>query len=124
MTDITWTIDPGAYLQEYTQYVADQIEAEIVELVDSLADEAGQWMRQNHPWQNQTGEAEAGLYADIEHAVHQSVVLLLSHGPSVMHSYWLEHAFAGRLSVLQPAADHFWPILLRGALEIVRRHSG
>lgn len=123
MSDIvTWNIDPGEYLAALTQQRIDAIEADIVRLVESLLNEVEAWMKANHRWQNRTGNAEAGLYADIEYAVRQSVYLLMSHDVTLDYTWILEAN--PRTALLGDVSDHFWPILLRGAREIVRRHSG
>lgn len=120
---VSWNIRPeeawGALVEQETA----AIEAEIVALVDRLSDEAAVWMRANHAWENVTGEAEAGLYADIEHVARQSVTLLMSHGPAVWYAWYLEYSHAGRFAILADTSDRFWPVLLRGVTEIVRQHS-
>lgn len=122
MSDIvTWNIRPEEAWAALVQGRADAIEADIVALVDSLTDEVAEWMRANHRWQNRTGDAEAGLYSDIEHTIHQSVYLLLSHGPAIEYAWFLEAN--PRYAVLGDAADQFWPVLLRGVQAILRRHS-
>ena len=120
---VTWNIDPGDAWRELTQAHVDAIEAECVALVNSLLDPVQEWMKMNHRWQNQTGAAEEGLYTDILHAVRQSVYLLMSHGPTVAHAVYLEHSFSGRFALLGDTVDNWWPILYRGVLDIVRRHS-
>jgi hypothetical protein len=119
---VTWNIDPAQYLERHTRAVADSIEADIVELVESLLNTAESWMKANHRWVNRTGDAEAALYTDIEHTVRQSVTLLMSHGPAIEYAWFLEAnpSFA----LLGDASDHIWPLLYQGALTIVRRHSG
>ena len=125
MSDIiTWNITPQEAWGQLAQAQVDAIEADIVALVNAMLDEVQQWMRENHPWTNRTGAAEAGLYTDIEHAARESVYLLMSHGPAVSYAWYLEHSFGGRFSVLGDTSDRFWPVLYRGALEIARRHSG
>lgn len=122
MSDIiTWSIDPGAYLEALTRHVADSIEADIVKLAESLTEQATAWMVQNHRWSNVTGETEAGLYSDVERVVRESVTLLLSYGPTSEHAWKLEAN--PKFSLLGDASDHIWPLLYRGAVEIVRKHS-
>jgi len=119
---VSWSIDPAEYLERLTRQKADAIERDIVRLVDSLAKQATAWLRENHRWQNVTGETEAGLYSDIERVVRESVTLLLSYGPTSEHAWRLEAN--PKFSLLGDASDNFWPLLLRGAQEIVRKHSG
>lgn len=120
---VSWNVDPGEYLARLTQQKTDAMERDIVRLVDKLSDQATQFMRAEARWQDDTGEARAGLYADIEHAARQSVTLLLSHGPAIEYAFWLEYAHRGRFEILSTTSDHFWPLLYRGALEIMRKHS-
>lgn len=120
---VSWNIDPGAYFAAITRQRADDIEADIVAFVDGMTDEVAAWMRDNARWTDRTGEARQGLYADIEHVVRRSVHLLMSHGPTIEYAVWLEWAHAGRFSILPDAVDNFAPVLYRGVLEILRRHS-
>jgi len=121
---ISWNVDPGEYLERLVTRKIDAIERDIVRLVDKLSNQAAAFMRASARWQDDTGAARAGLYADVEHAVRESVTLLLSHGPAVEYAHWLEYAHRGRFEILSTTSDHFWPLLYRGALEIVRKHSG
>lgn len=120
---ITWNIRPEDVWPRIVQAQVDAIEADIVTLVNSLLDPVQEWMKANHRWQNRTGAAETGLYTDLLRVARQSVHLLMSHGPTISYSVYLEYGFAGRLSILGDTADNFWPLLYRGAVEIVRRHS-
>ena len=117
----TWSVDPGTYAAGVALQAAKGIEEDVVAFVDGMTDEVAAWLRANHRWENRTGDAEAGLYADVEHVLHESVYLLISHGPAVEYAWFLEAN--PRYAVLGDAADHFWPVLLRGVQEIVRRHS-
>lgn len=121
---ISWSVDPGEYLERITRQRIDAIERDIVRLVNRLSNQAATFMRQNARWTDRTGEARAGLYADVEHAVRESVTLLLSHGPAVPYAVWLEYAFSGKFEILSTTSDHFWPLLYRGVAEIAQRYSG
>ena len=121
---ISWNIDPGEYLERLTRQMADAIERDIVRLVDQLSDQAAVFMRDQARWTDRTGAARAGLYADVEHAVRESVTLLLSHGPAIEYAWYLEYAHRSRWGILSDTVDNFTPLLFRGVQEIVRRHSG
>lgn len=101
---------------------AAAIEAEVVALVDGITDQAAAWMKQNHRWENRTGAAEEGLYADLIVVAHQTVSLLLSHGPTIEYARWLEAN--PKFAVLGDAVDQFAPILFRGLQEIAKKHGG
>lgn len=119
--DITWSIDPGAYAEAWTRQIADSIEADIVTMADGLTEQATAWMKQNARWNDVSGNARAGLWSDIEHVTRQSVTLLLSHDVTLDYTWFLEAN--PKTALLGGAADHLWPLLLRGAMEIVRKYS-
>lgn len=121
---VSWNVDPGEALARLVRQKIDAIERDIVRLVDKLSDQATQFMRASARWQDDTGEARAGLYADVEHAVRESVTLLLSHGPAITYAHWLEYAHRGRFEILSTTSDNFWPLLYRGAVDIMQKHSG
>lgn len=119
---VTWKRTPAQAWAELARVEAAAIESETVQLVDGLTDQAAAWMKQNHRWQNQTGAAEAGLYADTIVVAHQTVSMLLSHGPTIEYAHALEAD--PRFAILGDAVDWFAPLLYRGLLEIARRHGG
>lgn len=119
---ITWSRTPADAWAELARIEAQRIEDEVVALVDGVTDQAAAWMKENHRWQNVTGEAEAGLYADILHVARQTVSLLLSHGPTITYASFLEAN--PKFAVLGDAVDQFAPLLFRGLQEIAKRHGG
>lgn len=119
---LSWTRTPADAWYELAKREADAIEAETVALVDGLTDQAAQWMKANHRWQNVTGAAEAGLYADTLHVARQMVSMLLSHGPTIAYAHDLEAN--PKFAILGDAVDWWAPLLYRGLLEIAKRHGG
>lgn len=119
---ITWTRTPAQAWGELAKVEAAAIESEVVALVDGITDQAAAWMRENHRWVNRTGAAEEGLYADILKVAHETVSLLLSHGPTIEYASWLESN--PKFAILGDAVDQFAPILFRGLQEIAARHGG
>ena len=63
------------------------------------------WMKQNARWQDRTGNARQGLYAEVEEFA-TSVSLIADH--SMWYGYILETAHSGRFSIVAPAIDHFY----------------
>lgn len=118
---VTWNIMPEASWAALVQQQVDAIEADIAAFVEGMTEQVTAWMKANHRWQNRTGDAEAGLYADIDHVVHQAVYLLMSHDATLDYTWFLEAN--PKFALLGDAADHFWPVLYHGAVDIVRRHS-
>lgn len=118
---VSWNMDPGAYFAAITRQRANAIEHDVVQLIDGLTEQASAWMKQNARWQDRTGNARAGLWSDIDHVVHKAVYLLMSHDVTLDYTWFLEAN--PKTTLLGDAADHFWPVILRGAMEIARRHS-
>lgn len=119
---ISWSRTPADAWSELARMEAAEIEAETVALVDGVTDQAAAWMKENHRWQNVTGEAEAGLYADTLHVARQTVSLFLSHGPTITYARWLENN--PKFGILGDSVDQFAPILFRGLQEIAKKHGG
>lgn len=118
---VTWNIDPVEYMAAVVAERIDAIEQDVVRLIDDLTTQVEAWMKANARWTDRTGNARAGLYADIEHVVHQGVYLLMSHDVTLDYTWFLEAN--PRTALLGDTADHWWPVILRGAMEIARRHS-
>ena len=113
-------LSPGQRFESATMVLT---EAEIVALIDSLTDQVAAWMQENARWQDRTGAARAGLYADIEHMAGQAVYLLMSHDVTLSYTWFLEYAHAGRFAILGDAVDTWSPVVFRGVEAILRRHS-
>ena len=98
---------------------------DIVEMVDAVlarrGDEIEQWMKDNHPWQNRTGLAEANLsVAMVRDGLRISLILYhpwttVEHRPGGDKFYpvYLERYMAGGAwGVLQDALDYWSPVLV------------
>jgi hypothetical protein len=120
---VSWNITPEEAWGAQVQQQVDAIERDIVALIESLLDTVEGWMKVEARWQDRTGGVRAALYTDIERVVRESVDLVMSHGLAIEYSVFLEYAFAGRLSILGDTWDQFFPVVYRGVVDIVRRHS-
>ncbi len=91
-----WRSSPTAQLGKTVDAMGNNIE----DYVDHEMQAAGKlvlaWMRSNHPWQNRTGAAEAGL--TVENIPHG---FRMSHG--VSYGVYLEFKNGGRWGVMRPA---------------------
>lgn len=123
MITFRWQITPEQVWPEISQRQVQAIERGLVNFCQTVAPQIGAWMKANHVWEDQTGTAEAGLYAELVHLAGEFAGVLMSHGDDVPHGVWLEVAYQGRYSILAPALDFWAPKLLQGAREIVRRYS-
>lgn len=66
--------------------------------LDESREQLRAYMKQNHKWQNQTGNAERGLDAKVENPKEGYYRIALSHG--VYYGVYLENAFEGRYAIL------------------------
>lgn len=65
------------------------------------AREIEQYMKSNHPWQNRTGAAEAGLSATVTSSPKNYVQTMeLSHG--VYYGRFLEYSMEKRFAIIEP----------------------
>lgn len=119
-----WTVTPeAAWIPLYAQR-AEQIEAEIVALANQLTDDITEYMKQNAPWTDRTGDARANLYSVVQHAARRTVSILLSHGSLIPYGVYLEVLHAGRFAIIAPSVDVWGPQMLQGVQAILRRHLG
>ena len=117
-----WTVTPeAAWVPLYAQR-AEQIEVEIVALANQLTDDITDYMKQNAPWTDRTGDARANLYSVVQHAARQTVTILLSHGSLIPYGVYLEVLHAGRFAIIAPSVDVWGPQMLQGVRAILRRH--
>jgi hypothetical protein len=110
MMPFTWVTPPPTVTfsvgyQNYSQAVF----AGIVAVAEKNAKEATAWMKANHPWQNVTGRAEAGLRVDVESEPMTRVEMIFHYGPDVSYDIHLELSRQGLWGILAPAVDLFGP---------------
>lgn len=118
---VSWNRDPGEYFAALARAQIAAIEGDIVAFVESMLDEVEAWMKENARWNDVTGNARAGLFTDIHHIVSEGVYMSLNHDVTLDYTWALEAN--PRTALLGDALDHFWPVLYRGVVEIVGRHS-
>jgi hypothetical protein len=71
------------------------------------APEIANWMKDEAPWTDRTGNARQTLYTEVTQVVNQMVTVILSHG--VHYGIYLELCNAGRYAIINPALDEFGP---------------
>ncbi|MDE7431376.1 MAG: hypothetical protein K2N34_05630 [Lachnospiraceae bacterium] len=75
----------------------DVIEAYMVQKAEDLE----RYMKVNHPWQNRTGAAEAGLSAMVSSSrFNYEQTIELSHG--VPYGVYLENSMERRFAIIEP----------------------
>lgn len=65
------------------------------------AEDLERYMKANHPWQNRTGAAEAGLSAKVTNSPKNNVQRIeLAHG--VPYGIYLEYSMEKRFAIIEP----------------------
>lgn len=81
----------------------------VVRVLTPVASDMEQYAKANHPWQNQTGAAEAELNAGVEVVAAAVVEVFLQHG--VFYGKYLEMRFGGRFAIVTPTLELYEPQL-------------
>lgn len=71
------------------------------------------YMKQNHPWQNRTGRAEAGLHTKVFNR-GTTIQIEMHHGEIVWPWYgiYLEYSMGRRFAIIEPTQQFYGPKLL------------
>lgn len=117
----SWQVTPEQAFVPLVSLYADQIEREIVELCERMADEITEYMKDNAPWTDRTGAARASLFTLVEHEARQMVSILVSHGSLIPYGVYLELNYGGRFAIIAPTIDWFGPRLFHEVQAIVQR---
>lgn len=86
-----------------------------IKVADAMSDGQRQledYARNNAPWQDDTGNARAGLSARVFNDGGE-IVIELSHG--VDYGYWLELIQEGRFAILLPTIEALGPRIINAA---------
>lgn len=81
--------------------------------MERRAAEIETYMKQNHPWTNRTGRAEAGLHTEVFNR-GTTIQIGLHHGEIVWPWYGvhLEYSMGRRFAIIEPTQQFFGPRLL------------
>lgn len=118
---VSWRVTPEKAWGDVTEAQVNQAQAEIVAFCNSLTGEIAAWMKEEARWTDRTGDARDGLYSDVIRLATHSVSILMSHGPMIHYSYYLEVVRGGYFSILPETVDRYLPIVFRGVQEILNR---
>ena len=104
-----WQTTPeDAFTALYDAYTA-KVHQAVFAIMTARAPEIENWMKENALWQDRTANARQTLWAQAIDGITE-VVILLSHG--VDYGFWLEVQGAGKWGILNPAIDHWFPIIM------------
>lgn len=93
----------GREIDAMDERLHQNLERKVLQLAEDMVN----WAKENHPWQNNTGNAERGLQAQVVWSDKDHFTIFLGHGPDVFYGIWLEVRWGGRYAILQPTVEHF-----------------
>lgn len=110
-----------AELRENAAAVGPRYEDDLDDMIIDAAIEGEAFMKENAPWEDDTGAAREGLFtvADIEGDRKE---IVFSHG--VGYGIWLEINYSGRYEIIMPSVKAIGEQLMRsteGSLNVQRR---
>ncbi len=105
----TWIVAPEQAFGELAVAYSKAIHRGVLAIAQMRAPEIENWMKENAPWTDRTGNARQGLYTEVQDVVQQMVLIILSHG--VDYGLFLEVSNGGRYAIVNPAIGHWGPII-------------
>jgi hypothetical protein len=116
---LTWEVPPEQAFEALATAYTSAIHRGVVIIYQRWAPEIANWMKENAPWTDRTGNARQGLYTAVENVVNTMVELIMSHG--VEYGIFLELKNAGHFAIVNPALDYFAPKIWQDVRELVSR---
>lgn len=113
-----WQVPPTQAFPALAKQQQRQLLNAVKELADLYAPLIENWMKDNAPWQDVTGLARESLFAETEKLV-TSVVITFGHGEAVFYGKFLEYKAQGKFAVVNPALDHFVPLIRESLRQLV-----
>lgn len=114
-----WQVAPTDVFPQNTDKYIKTVMTTGNRVAEERAQEATQWMKDNAPWEDDTGRARAGLHVDVNQGPAVLAELVFSHDTSLDYPIWLEIAHGGRYGIISQAIDHWGPILMRDMQRIM-----
>jgi hypothetical protein len=114
-----WDVEPGLAFGQLVERYTNAIIVSGRRVAHSRAEEAEQWMKDNTPWQDRTGDARRGLSVTVNEAPSVLAELVFSHDPSLDYTVWLEIANGGKYAIIAPAIDVWGARLMQDVQRIV-----
>jgi len=112
-----WERPPDVVFTELAEAYTAAVHRGVKAIVQRWAPQIENWMKENAPWTDRTGNARQTLHTEIEDVVNQAVALILAHG--VHYGVFLELKNAGRYAVVTPALDEFGPAIWSDVREML-----
>ncbi len=115
---IRWDVPPEEAWGDLADEYITALHAGVLAIAQRWAPEIENWMRDNAPWTDRTGNARQTLYTAVRQVANEMVELILSHGMD--YGVFLETKNMGRYAIIAPALDEFGPKLWADVQEMVK----
>lgn len=116
-TGLEWQVSPEVAWADLADAYATALHRGVMAIAQKWAPEIANWMKDNAPWTDRTGNARQGLYTEVQEVAGRMVTIILSHG--VDYGIWLEIRHAGRWAIVNPALDEFGPRVWEDVVRMV-----
>lgn len=115
MTGLTWT-PPLMQITFHIDKWGKDVDAAAAAMVERYAAVIPPEMKNTHPWQNRSRDAELMLFAETEHGAHEHT---LRFGGKAEHQQYLEWRFDwnGRWAIVRPTFAKYTNIIRRDIQE-------
>jgi hypothetical protein len=114
MITIEWETDPMSMVTAFDVYEKNAREA-LFRLMQYYAGLIETWMKQNHKWDDRTGNLTQSLYAEAEQLVHGAGIVF---GHNMEYSVFIELANQGVWGILPEALDYWGPRIWQSVKEL------
>lgn len=117
MTSINWQNPPDKAWGELADAYRAAIHQGVQAIAQRWAPEIENWMKENAPWTDRTGNARQTLHTEVQSVAGNMVRIIMAHG--MEYGIWLEVRHAGRYAIIGPALDHFAPKIWQDVVRMV-----
>ena len=101
----TWVVEPGQAFAELAVAYQEALHQAVMQICLKWAPKIENWIKDNAPWTDRTGNARQTLKVEVEDVVNEMVSIVLWHG--MHYGLFLEVKNAGRYAIVNPAIDEF-----------------
>lgn len=120
-----WVRTPTEAFGEMAHEYSAAIHQGVINIALRRAPEIENWMKDNAPWTDRTGNARQSLFTVVKGSemvmdmANKMVNIILSHG--VHYGLFLEVSRAGKYAIVNRAIDHWAPIIWADVLRMLGR---
>lgn len=114
-----WDTTPEVAFNQLMARYAERVRRGAIAIAYKRAPQIADWMKANHPWQNVTGAAEAGLHTTVLELALDMIAIILAHGDDIEYAEALEYAHGGAWGVIAPALDYWGQVVWQDVRRLV-----